>query len=330
MIGRAARALAVLAAMLCAAASAVAHLMPQGQGSVRVDAEGIFAVISIPASAFTGFDTDGNGRMSLGELNANRDALIRQSSELLRFRGDGVAGQPMLRDLLIPHLHDASSPQDTDYVIAMQRDIWAKPPANLSIEVDPRVGSSLALAAVRGSEQESVMLTPLQPQHRFFEGRAAMFQRFLLLGAEHIWEGWDHLLFLLAVLAAGTGWRYWGVVVTSFTVAHSVTLALAAAGVVTIPPAVSEPLILTSIALVALHNWRRRNAPLRQHAAIVFGCGLIHGLGFATAFKELGGSDNLLLPLLGFNLGVEAGQMMFVALALGGIAMVRHLRMRRA
>lgn len=141
------------------------------------------------------------------------------------------------------------------------------------------------------------------------------FQSFLVLGVEHIAGGYDHLLFLLALLIVGSGVRAAAGIITSFTVAHSVTLALAAFGWVRLPAEVVEPLIAASIVYVGVENlWRGHG---RHRWLLTFGFGLIHGLGFASVLEELvTAGDNLLLPLLSFNLGVELGQLTIAALVL--------------
>lgn len=137
---------------------------------------------------------------------------------------------------------------------------------------------------------------------------------FFPLGIEHILIGYDHLLFLLALLLRGGG--AWSLlkIVTAFTVAHSITLALAALDVVALPGALVESLIALSIAYVGLENLFPRFA-LSRRWAISFLFGLVHGFGFSSVLREIGlPKENLLLSLLNFNLGVEAGQLAVVLL----------------
>ncbi len=154
---------------------------------------------------------------------------------------------------------------------------------------------------------------------------------FGLLGAEHIAIGWDHLAFLLALVLGCGRLRRLLAVVTSFTVAHSLTLALGATGLVELPPLLVEPVIALSIAVAAALALYRLRAGTLDHPgrpdaavdggpwaliAICFGFGLIHGFGFAGLLADMlpAGGDRL-WPLLGFNLGVEVGQVALVALA---------------
>ncbi len=145
---------------------------------------------------------------------------------------------------------------------------------------------------------------------------------YLWLGVEHILSGADHLLFLLGLLIVCRRPRNVAVVVTCFTVAHSITLALAAAGSVTIPARIVEPLIAASIVLVGLENLKHGSepdGPWLGRWLIAFGFGLVHGLGFASALRQIGlGShgSSVLGPLVAFNAGVELGQLSVAAVLL--------------
>jgi HupE / UreJ protein len=139
---------------------------------------------------------------------------------------------------------------------------------------------------------------------------------FVELGIKHILTGYDHLLFLVALLATARG--VWSVVriVTAFTLAHSITLSLAALGIVTVPDRIIEPLIAATIVWVALENVFAAE-PDRNRWIWSFGFGLVHGLGFASVLGELGLKGAALIRgLVGFNLGVEIGQLLFVAVFL--------------
>jgi hydrogenase/urease accessory protein HupE len=135
---------------------------------------------------------------------------------------------------------------------------------------------------------------------------------YFALGVEHIVTGIDHLLFLLGLVVVAARLRDVLWAVTAFTLAHSVTLVLAALGLVTPDPAWVEPLIALSIAYVGLENLFARAHSARIRLA--FGFGLLHGLGFAGALAEVGlPSDQRLLALVLFNTGVEAGQIALLA-----------------
>jgi len=171
--------------------------------------------------------------------------------------------------------------------------------------------------------------------------RWAQFSQYLVEGIWHIWIGFDHILFLLSLLLPAVlvlHMRRWqGVgsfgsaarevlwVVTSFTAAHSITLSLAALGLVSLPSRLVESAIALSVVLAAANNlW-----PVVEHRRwlVAFGFGLIHGFGFASVLAELGlPADALVLSLLGFNAGVEVGQMAIVAGFLPVAFLLRNTR----
>jgi hydrogenase/urease accessory protein HupE len=154
------------------------------------------------------------------------------------------------------------------------------------------------------------------------------FLAFLKLGIEHIITGYDHLLFLLGLLVVCRRFSTTLTIVTCFTVAHSLTLALAALNVVTIPSRVVEPLIAASITYVGVENLLRRGEP-KMRWLLTLAFGLIHGFGFASVLREAGvgaGGKSLALPLFSFNLGVELGQLAVVAILL---PLLWRLRTRR-
>lgn len=149
------------------------------------------------------------------------------------------------------------------------------------------------------------------------------FSRFFALGVEHIWTGYDHLLFLFAVLLAGGGLARLAAIVTSFTVAHSITLGAAATGLVHLPVAPVEAVIALSIVYVAAENILGRGADRR--ALVTFGFGLIHGFGFASVLAETAlPAGEVVIPLLAFNLGVEAGQLAVLLAVLPLLAMMQR------
>ena len=144
------------------------------------------------------------------------------------------------------------------------------------------------------------------------------FTNFLSLGVKHILTGYDHLLFLFGLLLVARGFFSSLGIITSFTIAHSITLAVATLHLVQIPSRIVEPLIAASIVFVGIENLLRGDIPTARRM-VAFGFGLIHGVGFASALREAGvgsGTAGLLLPLFSFNLGVELGQIMVAAAAL--------------
>lgn len=149
---------------------------------------------------------------------------------------------------------------------------------------------------------------------------------FFLLGIEHILTGYDHLLFLLAlILRGGNLWSLFKII-TAFTIAHSITLALAALNIVTLPERFVEATIALSIAYVAAENLFMRKA-VSHRWAVSFLFGLMHGFGFSNVLRELGlPKEGLLWSLLNFNLGVEAGQAMAVLVVVPLLVWLRRFK----
>ena len=147
---------------------------------------------------------------------------------------------------------------------------------------------------------------------------------FFLLGIEHIATGYDHLLFLLALILCGGNLASLLKIITAFTLAHSITLGAAALDLVTVPSVLVEAVIALSIAYVAFENLYPRYAVSRRWA-VSFLFGLVHGFGFSSVLKEIGlPKDSLLLSLLNFNLGVEAGQLVAVVVVVPLLAWLRR------
>lgn len=147
----------------------------------------------------------------------------------------------------------------------------------------------------------------------------------LRLGFKHIVpDGLDHILFVLALFFLGLEWRKLIAQTTVFTIAHATTLFLSRYGVISLPGKYVEPLIAFSIACIALENiWRPKLGPTRL--ALVFAFGLVHGLGFAGSLAEVEfPRDRFLMALLGFNLGVDFGQLFVIALAFLAVGWFRH------
>lgn len=172
----------------------------------------------------------------------------------------------------------------------------------------------------------STQVVRLTPAHPSFVVEAApraseVAGTYLRLGVEHILLGVDHLLFVLALLILVKGWRRLVGTITAFTVAHSITLAAATLGLVHVPGPPVEATIALSIVFVAceiVHRHQGRPGLTERWPWIVaFTFGLLHGLGFAGALREVGLPQNAIpLALLFFNVGVEAGQVLFITCAM--------------
>jgi HupE / UreJ protein len=278
-----------------------------------------------------GIDLDGNGEITWGELRKRQPQVDAWAlSRLTVDRGGECALQ------VVDHLVD----EHTDGGYAVLKITGTCPDNQGDVALNYRLLFELD-ALHRGLLRLDVdgvghtaVLSPTSGEPRFSAGATShmvQFGQFLIEGVWHIWIGFDHILFLLCLLLpvvlVHKAGRFYGVqcfgdalrdvlwVVTSFTVAHSITLSLAALGYIALPSRWVESAIALSVVLAALNNLK----PVIEHRRwmVAFGFGLIHGFGFASVLAELGlPSEALVLSLLGFNLGVETGQLVIVAIFL--------------
>jgi len=191
--------------------------------------------------------------------------------------------------------------------------------------VDETTGAVVKHMLSPGADSPDYRLREVQA-----EERAVVLVRYLMLGFEHILpKGLDHILFVLGLFLLSAHFRPLLWQVTAFTVAHSVTLALSMAGIASLPSRIVEPLIALSIAYVAIENLFVKDLkPWRP--VVVFLFGLLHGLGFAGVLRDLGMPDGrFAVALVGFNVGVEFGQLAVVALAFLAVGWFRDRRQYR-
>ncbi|MBW3566482.1 MAG: HupE/UreJ family protein [Proteobacteria bacterium] len=258
------------------------------------------------------FDTDADRQLRWNEMLAGAGAVYGLMQKQLRLSGDCTLNPGPLQ--LAEHAGER-------YLVLIRSGTCRTAPElqyGFLFDADPShrvfIGSSMDSAS-----SQSV----LSPDTRTFVMTAdahSGFFAFLVSGVEHIWGGYDHLAFLLLLalpllarnVQLKTLWKPLLVIVTAFTVAHSITLSLTALGVVQPPARWVEPAIAASVVLAALLNFVPRLA--RYAALLAFGFGLIHGFGFAGALAEMTADGRVpLTALAGFNLGVETGQLIVVA-----------------
>jgi hypothetical protein len=315
------------AAVLCLVLplTASAHLMVAQHGTLNLVGDGAFLVLSLPASAFPLADDDHDGRLSEAEVAAHQGALVQAIESGVRLLDD-VGARPLEGVLLALAPPDDARALPSEQLVALGRFALARPAAPMALSVtlfgEGAAARSEAVTVTRAGRSQLAYFTPQRTRLPLFPSSPAIVADAFSLGALHILEGPDHLLFLLVVLAAGGGWRRVALTLTCFTAGHAVTLGLSLWRGVAVSPAIVEPAIALTIIAVAALDWRRRSTGREGAAwarlAIVFGCALFHGLALAGGLAALGlDRANVLEVLLGFNLGVEAGQLGVTALAAG-------------
>ena len=191
----------------------------------------------------------------------------------------------------------------------------------------------LVRVAFLDGTRSTTLVHPSQPwiEVAATSGTLAVVQAYLTHGIEHILFGFDHLLFVLGLILIVPSRRVLFVTITAFTLAHSITLALATLGVVHVPGPPVEAAIALSILLLATEIVHRERGAIgftaRWPWVVAFSFGLLHGFGFASALSNVGlPQGDIPLALFAFNVGVECGQLAFVGAVLGALAMIRRVR----
>ena len=280
-----------------------------------------------------GLDADGDGAITWRELKAKQADLDSYALARLTLQADGKPCR------LAPTEHLVDEHTDGAYAV-LRFKAQCESPSHRTITVeyglffdlDPTHRGLLRVDLGKGSK--TGILSPERPRLEIgAETRSALeqFGDYVGEGVWHIWIGFDHILFLVSLLLpsvfvfAGKAWKpadrfgeaFWDVfrVATSFTVAHSITLSLAALSVIELPSRLVESAIALSVVLAALNNiWPFVHG---RRWVVAFGFGLIHGFGFASVLADLGlPRDVLLIALVGFNIGVELGQLAIIAVFL--------------
>ena len=278
--------------------------------------------------------------LSPGELEARLDRLRQLFQRRVRVRFDG---EPAPFEVSFP---DQGTPAATESAIPTMLGLTARltgsvPAGATNMEFfasrafsdvhltvrDEIRGLTTRSVLERGARSDPYALAgPLEPPTAVSLGR-----QYLGLGFVHIVpRGLDHILFVLGLFLLGTRTRALVWQVSAFTVAHAATLSLAVFEIVALPARVVEPLIALSIVYVAVENvLTARLTPWRP--AVVFGFGLLHGLGFAGVLRQLGlPEQERLLGLLSFNVGIELGQLLVITLALASVGWCRRRPWYRA
>jgi hypothetical protein len=226
-----------------------------------------------------------------------------------------LVGSPTLQDVLGARLEHATYKSNTESLTGQS--IVIEGLAALQTDV-------LLLIQLQNGTQHSAILRPGAPSFTIPRqaSKLEIVGDYWRLGTVHILEGVDHLLFVLALLLIVSGFGPLLKAVTSFTVAHSITLALATLGVVHVAPKPTEAIIALSIVFLATEIIHRSNGQIglaeRYPWLIAFIFGLFHGLGFAGALSEIGVPQHEVpLALFMFNVGVETGQLLFIAIVIG-------------
>jgi hydrogenase/urease accessory protein HupE len=324
---------ATLALLLAPERLAQAHAVGMSSGEYRLDGPVLYGDIGMSgrelARVLPALDTNQDEAIDADELSAGHEALVRLLTSGQTVHGDGkncpgsldkawvlegeggvvfqvryvcpetptrlVLALPLLDTLTAAHRHVAR--------------VYRNGKAQVSVLDRAHSTWDLQAPAAAPNGTSSSSTSPSTT------GAGSLAWSMLKLGVEHILTGADHLIFLLGLVIVGGSFRSLLGVVSAFTLAHSITLALAALGIFAPSPALVEPAIALSIAYVGIENLFVKDARKRWRITFLFG--LIHGFGFASALRETAPlRAQLPIALLSFNLGVEVGQLAVLALVL--------------
>ncbi len=279
-----------------------------------------------------GLDADGDGAITWGEVRSAHDNITAYALSRLTIASGEIPCSAQAPRHVIDH--------HTDGAYAVLLFTMTCPTAIETLQANYRLLFDLdaqhkgLLRLTYGQEVTTAIFSQESPIHQFTLGDISMWrqaQQYMHEGVWHIWLGYDHVLFLLALLLpavlrrAGCRWEptpdfssaFWEVlaIVTAFTIAHSITLGLATLGLIALPSRLVESAIAASVVFAGISNLYPGLVKRRQLVAFLFG--LIHGFGFASVLSDLGlPKGSLALSLVSFNVGVEAGQLAIVAMFL--------------
>ena len=327
-----ARGLMLMALLLACIQPAQAHKASDSYLTLNVQGEridGQWDIALRDLEMAVGLDANGDAALTWDEVRARHEAIAAYALSRLKL-SSGDAACPLR---VTQHLVDTHT--DGAYAVLRLQAACPSPVTTLTVDynllfdIDPQHKGLLRLT--HGAMTGSAIFAPDARSQQLQVAAPAPWRQFtdyVRHGVWHIWIGFDHILFLVSLLLPAVLVRHEGrwqgrktlrasvtdvlKIVTAFTLAHSLTLSLAALGALSLPSRLVESAIAASVVLAALNNlW-----PLvhRWRALVAFVFGLIHGFGFASVLADLGLPQGaLVLSLVGFNVGVELGQLAIVA-----------------
>lgn len=345
---RAVLALCLWVILSCCAPDAQAHKPSDSYLTLQVadkKIEGQWDIALRDLDVAIGLDRDGNGEITWDEISAKHADIAAYALSRLSLSSAGVSCPTIATQHLIDDHTDGA------YAVLKFSAECAAPIDVLDVQykllfdVDPQHKGLLKLESQ--GQTSTAIFSPdnaTQQLQLVKTGKVRQFVDYVRHGVWHIWIGFDHILFLLSLLLpavlmiSGRQWQpaenfkssFVDVlkIVTAFTLAHSLTLTLASLQIISLPSRWVESAIAASVVIAALNNVLPLFQGRRWVAALLFG--LVHGFGFASVLSDLGlPQSSLLLALVGFNVGVEIGQLAIVGIFLPTAYLLRRTRFYR-
>lgn len=312
--------------LFAVATPAFSHPINVAYANIVIGGEGVTVTLSLnlfELDLVLGLDRDADARVDQGELHLAENRVVEYLSKRVIVAADDKTLPMTAEALRVTPGSDGKDLLEATLRFAAER------PATYTIRCEPLtdLGSdhrTLAKISYHGQTEQFIFqkgVTYQSVPQTFTE----VFAQFLKLGVIHIFTGYDHVLFLLGLLLTATTLLDAVKIVTAFTVAHSVTLALAVLGIATPPARIVEAGIALSIVYIAVENLVSQNHRWRWVVSLCFG--LVHGFGFANVLREMDlERSSLVSSLFSFNIGVELGQLAIVVLMLPALTVLRRAR----
>jgi hydrogenase/urease accessory protein HupE len=293
-----------------------AHWADMSAMELNIDDKGAEATLTLPTRFLISADKNNDGKISPVEITRQEKFIKSLLSDDVYLKGDGVKGDLSISPSETQEIN-VSGPNNQSTLHLSWK--WQKSPVSYKLHYSlfpPEAVNAHCLVSAAVNNQVKTIVFDQKHNDEYLKELTTLenIRQFLMLGIEHIATGYDHILFLIALLLAGGRFTYLIKIVTAFTLAHSITLSLAVLGIVTVPSRFVESCIAASIIYVAAENlWRKKD---EAHWILVFIFGLVHGLGFASVLREMEIPRNqLAITLATFNIGIELGQITIVVSA---------------
>jgi HupE / UreJ protein len=308
------------------AAAACAHDMPRSESQIEVAGREVHVVLKLNLLELGYVDTDRNGIISYDELDNSIERIYRDIKQHFIIQSSTLPVETRLKKYDIEQDHGLR--MELEYVFA--QDVSKLQVTSTLDQIAQPGHEHFVTFSNRGTVQEAI-LNAATPTVEFKAGQTPYLSTvwsFVRLGILHIFTGYDHLAFLVGLLIVTTNLTSLVKVISAFTLAHSITLALSTCNIVVLPSRLTESMIPLTIAYVAVENILRKHTLERYYVTFIFG--LIHGFGFSNVLREMQLSQShLALSLFSFNLGVEIGQLAFILVLFPLVLWIASLSWRR-
>ncbi|WP_273129614.1 HupE/UreJ family protein [Metabacillus sp. HB246100] len=314
-----------------------AHPLSASYGTIKIEEEKVefsFSIDHMSVIENVSADKNADGRLTEEEITQNRESITEWINQHVQIQANDVSQRPLSEAIIrtetkngkevvtltqeYPYVDNATySVMDTMYYNTDDKTSYTH---LLTINQNGKFSEHI----LKGENRHVDFGLQVGENEANSQSSPAWYA-FFLLGMEHILTGYDHLLFLFALLLAKQTFKDYVKVVTAFTVAHSITLTLGYLDIINLPSLLVESIIALSIVYVAIENLFRKN--IKKRWLLTFAFGLIHGLGFAGLLSEMTiPSSHFVLSLLSFNLGIEVVQIILVALLIPILARIQQLK----